>query len=137
MSSLTRSDAASWLSRQDRFLILTHRRPDGDTVGSAAVLCRGLRQLGKTAHILENPEITAKYLHLHEGLTKAAPEEGDTLVSVDVASPNMLPDSFRALESQIALRLDHHGTAQSFTPLELVDPQAGACAEIIYDVLTL
>ena len=60
MTSLTRSETARWLLEQDDFLILTHRRPDGDTLGSAAVLCRGLRQLGKSAHVLENPEVTGK-----------------------------------------------------------------------------
>ena len=137
MSSLTRSDAARWLREHDGFLILTHRRPDGDTIGSAAVLCRGLRQLGKTAHVLHNGEITQKYIPLHEGLTKAAAGEEDTIICVDVASPNMLPDSFRHLQERIALRIDHHGTATSFTPLELVDPEAAACGDILYDVLCL
>lgn len=136
MSSLTRTETAQWLGEQDSYLILTHRRPDGDTTGSAALLCLGLRQLGKTAYILENPELTAKYAPLHQGLTKAQAEAGDTLVSVDVSAPKMLPDPFQDLLPRIALRIDHHGTATAFTPLELVDPQAGACAEILYDVLT-
>ena len=137
MSRLTRNETAAWLAGNDRFTILTHRRPDGDTIGSAAVLCFGLRQLGKTAHILENPEITAKYAHLHAGLTKSSLEPGDTLVSVDVASPNMLPDAFRSLEDKISLRIDHHATATSFTAFELVEADAAACAEIIYEVLCL
>ena len=136
MSSLTRSECAEFLRRHDCFAILTHRRPDGDTIGSAATLCRGLRAMGKTAHIIENAEITARYRHLHDGLTKAWPEEGDTLVSVDVASANMLPDAFRKLEGEIALRIDHHGTAASFTEQELVDPASASCGEIIYDLLT-
>ena len=137
MKNLTRSETAQILLAHDNYTIITHRRPDGDTIGSSAVLCMGLRQLGKTAHILENPEITEKYTHLHAGLTKPAAAEGDTVVSVDVASPNMLPEVFQALEDRIALRIDHHGTATSFTPLELVDPEAAACAEIVYDVLLL
>ena len=137
MSSLTRSETARWLCEHDRFAILTHRRPDGDTIGSSAALCLGLRQLGKTAHVLENPEITAKHRHLHEGLTKAAPEDGDVLVSVDVATADLLPERYAYLKNQIALRIDHHGTAESFTELELVDPGAGACGEVLYDVLML
>ena len=58
MAILTISETASYLAARDNFCILTHRRPDGDALGSAALLCRGLRQLGKTAHILENPETT-------------------------------------------------------------------------------
>lgn len=133
---MTSRECARWLQEHDGYLILTHRRPDGDTVGSAALLCRGLRSLGKRAFILNNPEITPKYLHLHRDLTKSAAENEDTLVCVDVAAPNMLPDAFSHLRERIALRVDHHCSASSFTPAELVDPSAGACGEILYDVLT-
>jgi len=137
MSSLKRTDAAAWLQAHDHYLILTHRRPDGDTIGTSAVLCRGLRQLGKTAHVLRNSEVTGKYLHLHEGLVKDAYEDGDTVICVDVASPGMLPEAYKPLLERIALRIDHHGSATSFTSLELVDPEAAACGDIIYDVLCL
>ncbi len=133
MRMLTRAEAAAFLKEQDRFAIVTHRRPDGDTLGSAALLCRGLRQLGKTAHILQNPEITEKYVDLHQGLTKPAAQPGDTLVCVDVASAGMLPECFAELP--ITLRIDHHEGDAGFTELALVDPKAAACGEIVYDVL--
>ena len=133
MKSLTRNETAAFLLQHDNFAIVTHRRPDGDTLGSAAVLCMGLRQLGKNAHILQNPEITPKYAALHRGLTKDAIQDGDTVVTVDVASENMLPGCFADLP--FALHIDHHGKATSFTPCELVEPQAAACGEIIYGVL--
>lgn len=136
MQMLTRNETAAFFAQHDRFAILTHRRPDGDTLGSSALLCRGLRSLGKRAHILENPEITGKYAHLHEGLTKLAPEAEDVLVCVDVASPQMLPSAFAHLEERICLRIDHHGSATSFTEKELVEPLSAACGEIVYGVLT-
>lgn len=136
MSSLNRRETARWLQEHDNFLILTHRRPDGDTLGSAAFLCRGLRQLGKTADILQNPEITEKYAPLHTALTVSHANAEHTVICVDTASPGMLPDAFQNLLSRIALRIDHHSTATSFTPLELVDPDAAACGDILYDVLT-
>ena len=136
MTKLTISEAARFLEGKDRFAIVTHRRPDGDTLGCAALLCLGLRQLGKTAFVLCNPEITEKYAPLLAGLTKAAAEEGDTLVAVDVASANMLGAHFSSLEGKILLRIDHHGSATSFTDFELVDPEAAACGEIVYGVLT-
>lgn len=133
MKKLTRSETAQLLLAHDHYAIITHRRPDGDTIGSSAVLCLGLRQLGKTAYILENPEITPRYQDLHRGLTKAAPAPGDFVITVDVASANMLPNH---LQSQVCdLRIDHHGTAASFTAVELVEPHAAACGEIIYGVL--
>ena len=53
MKKLTRSEAAKFLKTHDNFCILSHRKPDGDTVGSSAALCRGLRQLGKRAYVLD------------------------------------------------------------------------------------
>ena len=136
MQKLTRTETAAYLLQHDSFAILTHRRPDGDTLGSAALLCRGLRQLGKQAYILENPEITEKYAHLHDGLTKSAAETSDTLICVDVASPQMLSRAFAHLESRIQLRIDHHGSATSFTEKELVEPLTAACGEAVYGVLS-
>ena len=137
MKMLTRSETADFLRSHDSYCILTHRRPDGDTLGSSAALCRILRSLGKTAHILHNREVTPRYRWLHEGLTVAAPGENDTLVSVDVASPQMLPEEYKIYMDRIALRIDHHGSATSFTEQELVDPHAAACGEIIYDIMEL
>ena len=55
---LTVSEVAALLRSFDRVLILTHIRPDGDTVGCAAGLCAALRTMGKTAYLLPNPGLT-------------------------------------------------------------------------------
>ena len=137
MKSLTRNECAQFLLTHDRYTILSHRRPDGDTIGSAAALCLGLRQLGKKAHVLYNAEVSARFAWLHQGLTKEAVEEGDLIVSVDVASPGMLPKSFQDLVGKIRLRIDHHASATSFTDVELVDGGSASCAELVWDVLSL
>lgn len=133
--TMTRAETARWLRQHDHFCILSHTRPDGDTIGSTAALCLGLRQLGKTAHVLENPEASAFLARCHEGISKPEPEQGDVLLCVDTASAGMLPRQRESLTGQIQLRIDHHYSASSFTPLELVDFTAAACGEIIYDVL--
>ena len=132
---MTRNDCAKFLAEHDNFCILTHTRPDGDTVGSASALCLALRQLGKTAHLLENEEISPFLHQCVLGLGKAEPGAEDILISVDVASPGMLQKNAAELVGSIALRIDHHGSATSFTELELVDPASAACGEIIYDVM--
>lgn len=132
---MTRNDAAQWLLSHDNFCILTHVRPDGDTMGSASALCVGLRQLGKTAHLLCNDGASPFLDRCQVGLTKQWPDDADTLITVDVAAKRMLPDNWLCLQDRMQLRIDHHGSAQSFTERELVDPSAAACGEIIYDVL--
>lgn len=137
MKTLNRNETADYLSAHDHFCILSHSRPDGDTSGCAAALCRGLRSLGKTAHVLVNPEITERFSWLHEGLTKQEAEQGDTLVSVDVATASLLPKAYGDLVGKIDLRIDHHASSTSFTDLELVDPASASCAEIIWDILKI
>lgn len=135
MTKLTRAEVAQWLQERDNFLILTHCRPDGDTAGSAAALCRGLRGVGKKAYVLENPELPGILTELHQGITTPCAEAEHTLIAVDVATAGMLPEAFAHLLPRIELRIDHHATSDSFTELELVDSGAGACGEIIYDIL--
>ena len=89
---MTIQETAALLQTMDRVLLLTHVRPDGDTIGSAAALCRALRDLGKTAYLLPNPGITETYA------CYAAPywaEEGfepDFVVSVDIAALGLLAE---------------------------------------------
>ena len=135
MTRMTIAETADWLLDRDNFVLLTHRKPDGDTVGSAAALCRGLRQKGKTAYVLYNDEVTPLYAPLLEGLTKPQLSEGDILIAVDVAADNMLPQAFADVKNCIDMRIDHHGSGREYTPNELVDPDAAACAEIIWELL--
>ena len=134
MKILTVEETAAWLQERDCFAILTHRRPDGDTLGSGAALCLGLRALGKRAYLAENPEVTPKYAFLAEGLVKQQIGAEDTLICVDTASRDLL-GKYSFLADKIALRIDHHGSAESFTGCELVQPDKAACGEIIYAVL--
>ena len=97
---MTRNDAAQWLLSHDHFCILTHVRPDGDTMGSASALCVGLRQLGKTAHLLYNDGASPFLEQCQLGLTKAWPDAGDVLVTVDVAAERMLSLAKRFLNGE-------------------------------------
>ena len=132
---MTRNECALWLQEHDNFCILTHARPDGDTIGSATALCVGLRQLGKTAHVLNNTGASPFLSRCLLGLTVDAPESTDTLITVDVASPRLLPEEYLPYLDRLSLRIDHHATSVSFTELELVDPTSAATGEMIYELL--
>ena len=124
------------LKKWDNLLLLTHVRPDGDTIGSAAALCRALRDMGKTAYLLYNPEITATYEPY------AAPywaEDGfvpEHIISVDVAALSLLPENAAIYQDRIALAIDHHPSYGGFAAEAYVDPSAAAAGEIVYELIT-
>ena len=101
-------EAAAFLRARDNYLILTHKRPDGDTIGCGAGLCRALRKLGKTAYALPSLDASSKLARYLDGL--AAPEDfaPDTVVSTDVATENLLPDNAQPWRGRIDLAIDHH-----------------------------
>lgn len=135
--NLTRADCAAWLASRDRYCILTHRKPDGDAIGSAAALCLGLRAMGKTAHVVENPEITDNFRPLLTGLTCTEAYTGATVISVDMAAETMFPAAFSNLKDKVELCIDHHGSNSFYARESLVDAAAAACGEIIFDLLNL
>ena len=102
---LTVQETADFLRTLDEVLILTHVRPDGDTVGCAASLW--------------------------------APEGyvPQSVVSVDIAAPNLLPDNALPYKGGICLAIDHHGSQEFFAERTCLDADAAACGEIVYDVI--
>ena len=92
-ASITIQAAADFLRDHDGYLILTHLRPDGDTVGCAAALCRALRQLGKRAFVLPNPQASSLFTPYFEGLLAEDGFAPDTVVSVDIAARGLFPDN--------------------------------------------
>lgn len=129
--------AAELLKSNDRFLILTHKQPDGDTIGCAAGLCAALRQMGKTAHIAPNEDAHALFFPYLEG--KLAPPDyvPDFVVSVDTASEGMLTKSTAVWAGRIDLGIDHHPSNEGFAKENWVDPRCAACGEMIYHLSCL
>ena len=132
---MTVTQAAQRLSAMDRVGLLTHVRPDGDTIGSAAALCLALRALGKEAYLLPNPEITSTYLPYAAPCLAPEGWQPDQVVSVDVAVPGLLPESAAPYAGNIALAIDHHPSHSYFAAESLVDASAAACGEIVYEVI--
>ena len=128
-------DVAARLRGMDRILILTHVRPDGDTIGSASALCQALRDMGKEAYLLYNPEITATYAPYARDYWAPESWEPESIVSTDVAVLDLLPANAAPYRERIALAIDHHPSHSYFAAESYVDASAAACGEILYAVI--
>lgn len=132
---LTVAQAAALLRTFDNVLILTHVRPDGDTVGCAAALCAGLRALGKTAYLLPNPELTDSTRPYFQPYAAPADFVPGAVVSTDIAACSLLPENALPYAQCIDLAIDHHPSFEGFGKAHIVRPTAAACGELIYDIL--
>lgn len=136
MRMITLSEAATLLAENDNFHILTHRYPDGDTLGCAFALCYALRSLGKKANVKVAPKVPSKFSYLHENY-EDQDFECKFVVSVDVAAPSLLGDLYEEYNDKIDLCIDHHGSNSMQADNICVDATCAAACEIIYNLLVL
>ena len=134
MNEVSVKEAANLLSLNNNFIILTHKRPDGDTLGCGAALCSALRRAGKRAYLLRNGGATEKFVPFIERFytRRGFQITNEYVVTVDVASSNMLGDK---LQLSVDLAIDHHESNSRFANNLLLDASASACGEIILKVI--
>ena len=132
---LSARDAAGYLEALDNVLLLTHVRPDGDTIGSAAALCRALRDCGQTAYLLPNPEITATYAPYAAPYWAPEGWQAEHIVSVDIADVSLLPENAQSYRDRIELAIDHHPSQTFFARNTCLEADSAACGEIVYEII--
>lgn len=135
MKTMEINDTAKWLTERDNFLILSHRRPDGDTLGCAAGLASGLSEMGKSAYIINNPDTTDRYKPFVE---KFYPPEGfvpQHIITVDTADISLFPRGAEIYADEVDLSIDHHPSNTFYAQNTCLNGSRAACGEIIYEVL--
>lgn len=129
---MTVSEVAALLRANDNFLLLTHTRPDGDTLCSAAALCSALRRIGKYACMRPNCEITENYQEMTAPyMAREIPDEAFT-VCIDVAGPEMMQLGFHG---DVQLCIDHHPGNPGFAAATIVKPEKASCGEIVLEII--
>ena len=127
-------DAAALLQQRRRPLLISHPRPDGDTIGCALALRLALLQMGKSPLLACVHPIPANvaYLPGAETYISDVPEDADIdlVVAVDMSdlsrTGGIYKDSWRG--KLPLLVIDHHATNDAFGDVNLVDPDAAATA---------
>lgn len=143
--------AIQLLEDSRRIAITTHVRPDGDACGCMCAMMESLRRLGKVVYplLLSPPaswyaELFGEKVPVFENDVKAEdlasePWSGcDLLVVVDTNSVVQLPGLegwLRERSRRKVLVIDHHLTSDGLGDVELVDSEAAAAGEIVFDLI--
>ncbi len=122
------------LKEQDNFLILTHKSPDGDTLGTGTALCIVLQNMGKNAKVVNSEVIPKKYEFLFENI-KEQDFEPSYIVAVDVADTSLLGEKLSVYADKVDLCIDHHGTNRAYAKELHLCADDGACALTLYRIL--
>ena len=129
---------ARFIKENDNFIIIPHRNPDGDCLGSACGLLLALSGIGTTAYISlpEEPASRLGFLWAEDYRTPVGFNCG-ACIAVDVAATYMmgeLYDSIFAKASKTAC-IDHHGTNSGYAQINAVEPGAAAAGEVVFELI--
>lgn len=128
---------------KQKIIVVSHRDPDGDALGSIVAMTLVLRQLGFNADALNRDAVPTRYQYLDpEGLIynlDGLPHRNYTLALVLDSS-----DLFRlgfSLKKEFphlnrVCNIDHHQSNAYFGDINIVDAQASANCEILYKIIT-
>lgn len=128
------STAIGKLLKANNILIISHKNPDGDTIGSAGALFWALRAVGKTTAVFCSDAIPSRYnyMQLEEFSGQFSPEY---IVSVDIAGQQLFGENSSQYANKVNLSIDHHGSNTGFAEYMLLDASAAATCEIIYELI--
>ena len=130
MNKLSLEQVLDIIKKPKSTLILCHKNPDPDTLGSAFGLKHILEHFGSECYVACGDKPSAK-LNFITGGRDLLYTEGDyqRIIAVDVASPQQLGD-LEHLSGRVDLIIDHHGMNTRFAPY--YEDLGASCAEIIF-----
>ncbi len=133
---LSLEQAAERLKERDHILILCHKNPDGDTIGTGAALCKALLALEKEAAVFCSDPIPSMYGYMQIPLYTGqwTPEY---IVAVDVAGIQLFGDAAQQYQDRVDLCIDHHATNSGYADATYLDAQAAAASEIMVRLVDL
>ena len=138
-SNCTLAEIAAILRTRQRFVVISHARPDGDALGCTLAMTLCLRQLGKDVTAWNEDGVPEKFRYLpgSELVTQppADPQTFDVAVVLDNAVENRAGTARTAIaHADVWINIDHHHTNPRFGDFAYVDPTAPAAGQVLYEL---
>ncbi len=139
ISNASLKELAGKLNAAQTILIFTHINPDGDALGSAAALCRTLRNMDKDAWVMVDEEVPDYISFMDtEFCTRDIDrvKDQDISICVDCGEYSRFPAlAGKYDEGKVRLCIDHHAAAGGFGDHYYIDEKAAATCELIYKLI--
>ena len=129
---------ADVLRTHDRFVVMSHVRPDGDALGCTLAMTLCLQQLGKHVTAWNEDGVLKKFRYLPGAdlirTPPAEPQEFDVAIALDTAVWNRVGTCLPAVKTKLWLNIDHHITNDHYGDLAHIDATAPATGQILYEL---
>jgi len=119
------------------FVISSHSRPDGDSIGSQLAMACALRDLGKEARVV-NKDLAPGPLLAFPGVPEieiADEVSGTYDAAIIMECGDLARTGVAGLERQLIINIDHHPGNSEYGQINWFDASAAACGEMVFELI--
>jgi phosphoesterase RecJ-like protein len=123
--------------RRQRFLLTSHARPDGDSIGSQLAMAFALDALGKQVRIV-NADAAPDHYQDFPGMDRieiARRVTADVDAVIVMECSDLGRSGVEGLENEFVINIDHHAGNRMYGALNWHDETAAACGEMVFDLI--
>ena len=127
------------IAARQRFVISSHARPDGDSIGSQLAMAFALRELGKEVTLI-NADLAPPPLLTFPGVPDiviATEAIGDFDAAIIMECGDLARTGVKGLDRFFVINIDHHPGNVGYGSVNWFDPTAAACGEMVYELVRL
>ncbi len=120
-----------------RFVISSHARPDGDSIGSQLAMAYALESIGKEVTVVNADPAPAPLMAFPAvgGITIAPQVEGEFDAAIIMECGDLSRTGVKGLERFFVINIDHHPGNSGYGQINWFDPGAAACGEMVFDLV--
>ena len=120
-----------------RFVVCSHARPDGDSIGSALAMTYALRALGKTVRVVGSDPAPAP-IQAFPGVPEieiADRIEGEFDAAIVMECGDLARTGIAGLDRFFVINIDHHPGNKGYGDINWFDDSAAACGEMVFALI--
>jgi phosphoesterase RecJ-like protein len=123
--------------RRQRFLLTSHARPDGDSIGSQLAMAFALDALGKQVRIVDSDPAPDHYQDFpgmdRIEITDRVAADVDAVIVMECS--DLVRTGVAGLEGHFIINIDHHAGNRMYGAVNWHDETSAACGEMVFDLI--
>lgn len=137
MSNPRMREIVDAIRARQRFVLSSHARPDGDSIGSQLAMAYALRALGKEVAVV-NADAAPPPLMQFPGvpeITVAPAVDGTYDAAIIMECSDLARTGVSGLDRSFVINIDHHPGNTGYGQINWFDSTAAACGEMVFDLI--
>ena len=126
----------SEIEKSNNIVLLCHKNPDGDAIGSTIAMYYTLKKLGKEVEmVIEDAPIRFNFIEGFKEIKTSSEKEYELGIILDTATKEKINASNNLIEKiKKIIVIDHHKSNTKYGEINFIE-EYPACCEVVYNII--